>query len=184
MQFMLYDDPNTLAGSQVGSTILADDIEVIDGYFITELDFVTNAFDSWARWLQIAVRPGTSSEPNDFVALSPPQPLTTTPYALNSLQTRGIFVASNLNVGIGTTNPTEKLEVNGTVKATAFAGDGSGLTNIAGIETDPTVDASVKDGVSWTELSDIPSGIADGDDIGIIVETDPTVPASIKDGIS
>ncbi len=52
-------------------------------------------------------------------------------------------------------------------------------------ETDPTVPDSIKDGISWSELSGIPAGFADGtDDTGITEESDPTVPANLKDGVS
>ena len=51
-------------------------------------------------------------------------------------------------------------------------------------ETDPTVDPSVKDGVTWSELANIPPGFADGADNGITVEIDPTVPENLKDGVS
>ncbi len=42
-----------------------------------------------------------------------------------------VAVDNEGNVGIGLTNPTQKLEVVGNVKATRFIGDGSGLTGIA-----------------------------------------------------
>ena len=41
-----------------------------------------------------------------------------------------MFAIPRGNIGIGTNNPTQKLEVNGTIKATMFIGDGSGLTGI------------------------------------------------------
>jgi hypothetical protein len=50
-----------------------------------------------------------------------------------NLQTNGLSrlsISANGNVGVSTSNPSERLEVDGTVKAVAFQGDGSALTHI------------------------------------------------------
>jgi len=45
-------------------------------------------------------------------------------------------------------------------------------------EVDPTVPSSIKDGISWGEVTGIPAGFADSiDNTGITEELDPTVPA-------
>jgi hypothetical protein len=114
-QFELYDDPNT--GTQQGPTVDINDTNVADGYFTVELDFGSDVFNGEARWLDIGVRPSESNDPN-YTPLSSRQEVTPTPYAL---QTRGIFVDSNDNVGIGTTDPSATLDVCGTLEINSIA---------------------------------------------------------------
>src|SRR5207244_3413240 len=70
------------------------------------IDFGAAAFNGDARWLEIAVRSPAGG--GTFTTLSPRQPLTGAPYAL---QTRGLYVDTTGKVGIGTTAPAWRLEV-------------------------------------------------------------------------
>jgi hypothetical protein len=106
LQFKLYDA--NVAGTQKGTTIDVNEMDVIDGLFTVLLDFGSNVFDGNAVWLEIGVRPGSLKDPNTYTALSSRPEITPTPYAI---QTRGLFVDSALKVGIGTTGPISKLEV-------------------------------------------------------------------------
>ena len=80
-RFILYDAE--IGGSQVGSTVTQEDVTVTDGLFTVTLDFGSGAFQGDARWLEVAVRPGSSND--SYTTLTPRQALTATPYALYSL---------------------------------------------------------------------------------------------------
>ncbi len=107
-EFKLWMDPCEIVyPPPVGDIITMNDLDVIAGYFTVELDFNSpSAFDGYARWLEISVRPGNSIE--GYTILSPRQEVTPVPYALH---TRGVFVDSEGRLGIGTNNPLQKLHV-------------------------------------------------------------------------
>ena len=140
-QFKLCDA--LVGGSQVGSDFDAPDVDVVDGAFTVGLDFGSSVFAGDARWLEIAIRPGDSED--RYTTLSPRQEITPTPYALyaqiagnagndNDWMVSGndLYTIPSGNVGIGTTTPGAKLEVNGPVKITdGTQGAGKVLTSDA-----------------------------------------------------
>ena len=97
LKFTLWDAP--AAGNQIGSAFNIDGIQVHGGLFTTELDFGADALTNQPRWLEITV---------NIDVMSPRTRLSKSPYAV---QTRGIFVDDQNNVGLGTTTPAHTLDI-------------------------------------------------------------------------
>lgn len=98
LRFILYDAET--AGSAVGSTVSKEDVSVSNGLFSVDLDFGAAAFNGDARWLEIAVRPGSST--GSHTVLSPRQTISPAPYALFAKAAAGIavpFAASGTSAG-------------------------------------------------------------------------------------
>jgi hypothetical protein len=90
LQFGLFDALTN--GNQAASTLIIQDVTVTSGIFSVSLDF-GQAFPGASRWLEIAVRPGAST--GSFTTLSPRQPITSTPYAITSLNASSAVIATN-----------------------------------------------------------------------------------------
>ena len=127
MQFKLFDTMTVGTGTQQGATVINQTVQVVAGNFIMNLDFGANVFTGAARFLEIGVRPSGSANP--YTILAPRQPITASPYAIqtvNATQLGGLpasrYVAAdgNGNVGIGTTSPVTKLEVIDPVRQLRF----------------------------------------------------------------
>ncbi|MHC4695837.1 MAG: hypothetical protein ACYTFA_03730, partial [Planctomycetota bacterium] len=136
--FILVDspsDPMTILGSQMNPGV-----EITNGLFTVDLDFGSEPFGGDARWLVIWVCCPEPDDPPDhcasppvnFTALNPPQKLAPAPYALYALASSSPWTASGSdifytdgNVGIGTTNPTRPLVVQGNANAEAVYSAGT-----------------------------------------------------------
>jgi hypothetical protein len=79
LQLALFDAAT--GGALAGPLLTREDVSVSSGLFTVALDFGTT-FAGNARWLELRVRPGSST--GAFTTLGPRQPLTPSPYAVFS----------------------------------------------------------------------------------------------------
>ena len=90
LQFALFDTANSSV--QIGQTQTVANVSVTAGIFTVTLDFGANAFTGAGRALEIRTRPSGSGP---FTVLTPRQLITSTPYAVRSLNTATADVATN-----------------------------------------------------------------------------------------
>lgn len=88
-EFRLYD---AAAGGTLLGTQPRSGVAVANGVFTVRLDFGTQ-FTGAARFLEISVKPAGSASP--FTTLAPRQPVTSTPYAIRSLNSGTADTATN-----------------------------------------------------------------------------------------
>jgi hypothetical protein len=81
LQFKLFD--MLAGGTQQGATLTRTPVAVSLGAFSVTLDFGANVFTGANRYLEIGVRPAGSANP--YTALAPRQSLTSSPYAIQTL---------------------------------------------------------------------------------------------------
>lgn len=95
MQFRLFDTPNAGQGDQQGATLTRPAVQVVNGIFTVGLDFGAANFAAGANlYLELSVRPAGSM--GGYTSLAPRQPLTSSPYAIRSLNATTANNALNL----------------------------------------------------------------------------------------
>jgi hypothetical protein len=128
LQISLFD--NLAGGTQIGSTLTRAGTNVAGGIFTVQLDFGVNAFPGANRFLEIGVRPVSSG---GFTILSPRQQISSTPYAIRTLNATAADSLSNACVACvqdAQINSLSGSKVSGTVPLGSVpAGSGNYIQN-------------------------------------------------------
>ncbi len=131
LQFAIYDAPTS--GNLQGNLITNSATTVSNGLFTATLDF-GNQFPGAGRWLEISARTnGTST----FLTLAPRQPLTATPYSIQSANaataaSAGSVAAGNIIGALAAGQLPASVVTNGATGVTftgTFSGNGFGISN-------------------------------------------------------
>lgn len=178
MQFSLF---RSLGGNdQIGATLTFDGVgsnpapvQVANGVFTVELNFTVQAFDGSARWLQIAVKKPTDSS---FVNLDPRQALTSTPYAIRSLNAASADTLGGVAAGqyVVTTDPRM------TDARTPTAGSGNYIQNTSSEQANSRFNISGNGrvggslGIGTNGQPDFKLEVIDSSNAGLRVQTNAT----------
>lgn len=102
MQFRLFDNPNAGQGVQQGPTITDPTVQVSVGVFTVQLDFGSAVFAGGALlYLEVSIRPAGSM--GGYSGLAPRQQVTSTPYAVQSLNAMNSVNALNATTATNAT---------------------------------------------------------------------------------
>jgi len=144
LRFRLFDA--AAGGSQVGSTLCVDNVQVVDGKFTALLDFGAQ-FGGQQRFLDIQVRADTGQNcgvTTGYTLLSPRQSLTATPYAtfapnagaaLNSSQLNGQSASFYQNAGNLTTGTLPDARIGSNVVRTGNSNSFTGTNSFSGFSS-------------------------------------------------
>ena len=122
-RFRLFD--SATAGTQVGPTVCAENLDVVDGVFTASLDFGQQYATQDPRFLEVQVRDDAGlgcSSSDGFTTLDPRQEVTATPRASHAeaaftldaadgSPASAVYVDDTGEVGIGTSNPSAQVHV-------------------------------------------------------------------------
>ena len=147
-QFKLFDAAT--AGAQIGSTVLKGDVAVAGGLFSVSLDFGSSPFGGQARFLEIGVRPGASTDA--YTLLGARHELTPSPNALFATSAGAAVTATSATTaGIATTVAA------GAINTTQLA---NGAVTSAKIGTGAVTAGAIASGEVVKSLNDLMDSVA------------------------